>query len=454
MELDKKMNNVKWNKDTEYALGLHKKLINFLGYWPTEYQKLAKIRVIIISVILIAVVIIFIRNFILYGNCGTDEELAETLIIATANIMSIIKVLLSWYHKNHYNYIINSLIKDWHCVNDNNSRKIMLKYAKIGRNILIFQLLGSYGTLISLFIRYPSTDEVVNKYNNDTILLRNIPYGLRCWIPLTMPWNLYVGHYLMLCINGFVTVTAYIGGCLFMFTIAIHICGQFDILHNSIENVIGVENYKQQCFIIKKFVIRHNELLEILKQFEEACNIIIFFEVFTNAIGICINANLMSTIKVILCWHHKNHYNNILQSIIEDWYCVNDNKTRKIMLKYAKIGRNILIFQLIGSYGTLIPMFVRYPSTDEVVSKYNNETILLRDIPSGLRCWIPLTMPWYLYVGHYLIFCINGFVTVTAYKFVIRHNELLELLSQFEEACNIIIFFEVFTNTFGICING
>lgn len=240
-----------------------------------------------------AVVIIFIRNFILYGNCGTDEELVDTLIIMTANLMSIIKVLSSWYHKNLYYSIINSLINDWYCVNDDKSRKIMFKYANIGRVVLIFQLIGSYGTLIPTFLRYPSTDEIFNEYNNDTILLRNIPNGLRCWISLTMPWYLYAGHYLLFCINGFVTVTAYIGSSLVMFTIAVHICGQLDILHNSLENVVGKKNYKQQCFIIKKFFIRHNELLKLLMQYEEASNIIIFFEVFTNTFGICVNGLLI-----------------------------------------------------------------------------------------------------------------------------------------------------------------
>ncbi|KAF7997269.1 hypothetical protein HCN44_005546 [Aphidius gifuensis] len=183
-------------------------------------------------------------------------------------------------------------MNDWYCVNDK-SRKIMLKYAKIGRIVLIIQFIGAYGSLIPMISRYPSIVVEANGYNNDTILLRSIPLGPRCWIPMTLSWYLYVGYYFLLCIDLLILSTAFVGSDIFVFTIAMHICGQFKILYNSIENINYHKNRKQQCLIIENFVIRHNELIEILEQFEEACNVIIFFEVFANIFVICITGFIL-----------------------------------------------------------------------------------------------------------------------------------------------------------------
>ncbi|KAF7997270.1 hypothetical protein HCN44_005547 [Aphidius gifuensis] len=241
--------------------------------------------------ILISCAIVFIKNFIVYGNCGSSEELVDALTLMSGSFLAILKNTLPWFQKNLYNDILDFLIDDWSDINNNNnkSRKIMFKYAKISRIVLFIQLLGAYGSLISLIAHYPSTNQIMNEYNNDSIFVRNIPYGPRCWISLTMPWNLYVGFYIILCVDLFFLTTSFIGSDVFLFTIAIHVCGQFEILYNSMENINYYKNYQQQHLFMKNFVIRHNQLLVMLENFEEICNKIIFFEVMGNTFLICIS---------------------------------------------------------------------------------------------------------------------------------------------------------------------
>ncbi|XP_044017906.1 uncharacterized protein LOC122858575 [Aphidius gifuensis] len=256
-------NKIKWNTNTEYALGNHKKVIRFLGYWAKDkFDNSLKTRVAIMNIVHISCAIVFIKNFIVYGNCGSSEELVDALTLMSGSFLAILKNTLPWFQKNLYNDILDFLIDDWSDINNNNnkSRKIMFKYAKISRIVLFIQLLGAYGSLISLIAHYPSTNQIMNEYNNDSIFVRNIPYGPRCWISLTMPWNLYVGFYIILCVDLFFLTTSFIGSDVFLFTIAIHVCGQFEILYNSMEAVIYNSNWddlspkiiKDMTFIIAR----------------------------------------------------------------------------------------------------------------------------------------------------------------------------------------------------------
>ncbi|XP_044019162.1 putative odorant receptor 92a [Aphidius gifuensis] len=187
----------------------------------------------------------------------------------TSSSLSTLKNLLPWFQKNLYNDILNFLIDDWSYINNHNnkSRKIMFKYAKIGRAVLIIQLLGAYFTFIPLIGR--SIRQSNDGHNNDTITARKVPFIPECWIPVTMPLNLYVGFYIIFCIALFTMCTSFVGSDALFFTIALHICGQFQILYNSMEN------------------IRHNQLLVMLKNFEEICNKIIFFAVLGNVFLSC-----------------------------------------------------------------------------------------------------------------------------------------------------------------------
>ncbi|KAF7997271.1 hypothetical protein HCN44_005548 [Aphidius gifuensis] len=555
-------NKTKWNENTEYAFGLQKKLITFLGYWPEYFDdKLSKTKAIIWSTTQLFVVIIFINNFNIHGNCGTAEELIDSLTMMTTSSLSILKILLSWCQRNLYKIILNSLIKDWYYSHNNESREIMLKYAKIGRVILIVQFFGAYGSLIPLIARYPSTNQIINEYNNDSIFVRNIPYGPRCWISMTMPLYIYVGYYLILCIHITIMATAYIGVGIFMFTIAMHVCGQLDILYSTIKMIDADENYQQQHFYLKNFIKRHNHLLENLNKFETICSVIFFCEILSNIFIICLSGimmlralqhfdnvlafkmfarmfvlllqlflynligeilsnktenlqiaiynseelidaltmmatNTLAILKILLTWYQRKLYKIILNSFIDDWYFNHNDKSHKIMLKYAKIGRVVLIIQCFGAYGSLIPLIARYPSTNQMINKYNNDSIFVRNIPYGPRCWISLTMSWYLYVGYYLMFCVNVIIMVTAYmgvgifmftiamhvcgqldilyntikiingaenyqqqhfylkNFIKRHNHLLENLNKFETICSVIFFCEILSNIFIICLSG
>nr|AZQ24922.1 odorant receptor [Aphidius gifuensis] len=282
----------KWNKNTEYAFGLQRKIISFLGYWPkNEFNKSSKIKIGILNITQMFIVIFFIKNLIVSGNCGSGEELVDALTFILVSLLAILKNSLPWFQKIFYTDILNFLIDDWFYFYNisNKSHDIMLKYAKIGRIVLLIQVLGTYGAMIPVIMRYPSTIQVLNEYNNDTILARNFPLGPPCWISMTMSWNLYIGFYVIFYIDLCILVTSFVASDVFLFTIAMHICGQFQILYNSMDNINNYKNYQQQRFIVKNFVIRHNQLLIMLKNFEKICNKIIFCEVMGNTFLICIS---------------------------------------------------------------------------------------------------------------------------------------------------------------------
>lgn len=228
-----------------------------------------------------------------FGNCGSSTELVDVLSLITTSSLAVIKVVLPWYQQIKLNHIVSSAIKDWNIV-DPKSRYIMLKYARVGRIVLIVQMFGAYMTIFPLIItRLPGyyVQESYNNFGNETLLLRNIPIGPRCWISLEMPRYLYFAYYCFMCFHLIILATAYLGCDVFLFGTCMHVVSQFEILYKSVEEIDGNENNHQQRQLIIKFTKRHNHLLELASEFERAYNIIIFFVVGANIFLISISGN-------------------------------------------------------------------------------------------------------------------------------------------------------------------
>lgn len=83
---------------------------------------------------------IFIERFIVRGNCGSIQEMIDTLVIGITSIQICIKCYLIFHHHNKFRNIVEFAINDWSKITNEQSRIIMLKNAYIGRILFIFQL--------------------------------------------------------------------------------------------------------------------------------------------------------------------------------------------------------------------------------------------------------------------------------------------------------------------------
>ncbi|XP_044010382.1 uncharacterized protein LOC122854036, partial [Aphidius gifuensis] len=225
-----------WNEDTVYALGYFRSLASALGFWPTNNRLWSGIRIGLITIIQLPLAVIFIINILTYENCGSVSDNVGALSLIVTAPLAIFKVVMPWVQRDNLDIIVKSAVNDWSEIIDNSSKKIMMKYAKIGRNVLIIELVGAYMTVIpGIIAKYPSDVEFLSRNVNDTTLplIRNIPIGPSCWVSLVIPHYQYLIYYIYVTIHILVLAGAYVGGDIFIFGIAMHVCGQFENLHNS-----------------------------------------------------------------------------------------------------------------------------------------------------------------------------------------------------------------------------
>ncbi|KAK0081045.1 hypothetical protein PV325_012901 [Microctonus aethiopoides] len=280
-----------WNSNTNYALGLYKTLGRALGIWPLKYFDIfSYIRVAFIAIIQLWMSIDLTQQLLIKGNCGDVTELVDVLSLITCGILTATKVIILKIYEHNVYVIVNSAVEDWTKVMDKKSRRIMFKYAKIGRTVFIIQMIGAYAAGFPLiFARLPFITALWDDRTNTNMIIRQVPIGPSCWISPDLSAYNYAICYIVQSIQLFIVCTGYIGSDTYFFGIAMHVCGQFELLHMRIENLDKIKDNVSQRREIIKFSKRHKHLLTLADNFEQTFNIIILAQVGADTILICIS---------------------------------------------------------------------------------------------------------------------------------------------------------------------
>ncbi|XP_011298921.1 odorant receptor 30a-like [Fopius arisanus] len=104
-----------------------------------------------------------------------------------------------------------------------------------------------------------------------------------------MSFGLYLMYYYATFIGIAVAALMYVGCDGFMFNVALHVCGQFEVLNTSVEEWSDVSNYLEQRQIIGEYCKRHDRLLRLNSQTAHLVKSIILCDLFSNAFLICIS---------------------------------------------------------------------------------------------------------------------------------------------------------------------
>ncbi|XP_063992792.1 odorant receptor 47a-like isoform X3 [Diachasmimorpha longicaudata] len=88
-------------------------------------------------------------------------------------------------------------------------------------------------------------------------------------------------------------------GCdAFVFSVVLHLCGQFEVLNQSFENVPHDESDLDHKRRIREYSRRHNKLLTLGNELNDLVSLIIFSELFSNGMVICLSGIvILSNIK-------------------------------------------------------------------------------------------------------------------------------------------------------------
>nr|WGO81779.1 olfactory receptor 104 [Microplitis mediator] len=278
------------SSDIAYALGLYEILGRTLGIWPLDCHNISSIiRITFVTVTQLSMSISLIKQLLVEGNCGEITDVVDVLSLIACGVVTVVKVIIPRIYYNKMYVIVSTAINDWKTVNNEKARRTMLRYAYIGRVVFIVQIIGAYAAGFQLIVsRLP----FIMNWNNDrnySTPMYTVPIGPSCWISSEISSFHYTAYYTFQCIQLFVVCTAYIGADTYFFGIAMHVCGQFELLSNSLTNIYSDGQISNQKQNFSKFVERHKHLLCLANNFEETYNLIILSQVGIDALLICIS---------------------------------------------------------------------------------------------------------------------------------------------------------------------
>nr|WKR36437.1 odorant receptor 13a [Fopius arisanus] len=277
----------KWNDDMHYALGFSKLWCKTLGIWPWQHDELfSSIRTGASVSIVVAAALLLLQQLLTKGNCGLMTELVDSLSGITAFSGTAIKIFVPWFQQQHMRHLLSTMMDDWLSISKSKSHEIMYRYAYWGRLAFILQISGTFVVMVITMLAKPPT-LITTIPENGSDLMRSILMGPSCWTPITMPINLYLFYYYLIFIAMCCTAFTYAGCDAFMFSAALHICGQFEILEASIENLTDQDNYLQQKEKIKRYAKRHDQLIHLGENMDAIVNGIILSELLGNSFLIC-----------------------------------------------------------------------------------------------------------------------------------------------------------------------
>ncbi|XP_011298826.1 odorant receptor 43a [Fopius arisanus] len=298
--MNSRKENIPWNDDTTYALGLYRRYMNLLGVWPLECNKvLSTFRLVLFVIIQMSLNITYITKLITIGYGDRILDLVEIITILSLSSISVIKLMVPWKYSDKMHFVLNSMVEDWAGDYNRKSHDTMMKYAYKGRIVCVLQLfITGFLILRNILHKLPATLETVDASGNFTTLSRIVPYGPACWVSTTMSVHYYNAYYSLICIHWLSASLAYIGTDIYLFGLGMHMCGQFKLLCDELDGISGNESSEEQHQKIAKFIRRHNHLLNVAESIEDVFNIPILIEVLNNTVIISISG-------IILLWAFK-----------------------------------------------------------------------------------------------------------------------------------------------------
>ncbi|THK33015.1 odorant receptor 13a-like [Diachasma alloeum] len=255
-----------------------------------------KAKMLFVIIIQLWMSISFSKKLLTKGNCGSVTDNVDALSVIFGGFLTVMKVAIPRIHQKNMLIVVDSAIKDWSSVVSDKPRSVMKKYAYIGRLVFLVQMCGVYAAGFPLiFLKLPFINALWND-PEDNVTVREVPIGPRCWISDDISTYRYVGDYILQSVQLFVVCTAYIGCDTYFFGIAMHVCGQFEVLHMNVRCLDGTKDSLWRRQKLNDFVRRHNHLLQLAHNFEETFNVIILAQVGVDTLLVCISgiALLMS----------------------------------------------------------------------------------------------------------------------------------------------------------------
>ncbi|XP_074106570.1 odorant receptor 85b-like [Cotesia typhae] len=300
-----------WNSGTSYGLMIYKLIMWPLGLWPLNRGSVfSEIRLFLAAITQASTCICL--HIEMWLNCQGLEDILDIFVLSVFSLLACIKGLIVRFHQEKMYCNVSSAIEDWFALplsNNLENRKIMMKHARISRIVCISLMApASGGTLSWIIFALPLPMFIPENY---TDVLRNYPLQTAC----TFQSITFTGFYhIIFVIQIYQLITTCLGNCgndVFFFGLAIHVCGQLEILKNEFRRLKTTHNKIEDQKIFQNLVQRHSHLMSLIYKLESSFNLVILAQLIMSGILICIMG-----LQVIIALKTKNLFAGIKALVV------------------------------------------------------------------------------------------------------------------------------------------
>ncbi|KAK2588078.1 hypothetical protein KPH14_004143 [Odynerus spinipes] len=276
-----------WNDDVAHAMTFYKFLTLPTGVWPLQdYNFFATIRSVVTVSCQVAMLVFQWKE--LFAGCNGSHANLDSLTIIACNIMAIIKIGCYRFHSRNLIENYERAVRDYLETKSTRDVEIMRRHALLGKRLCSSLICFSYVST-SIFMVAPFFMVFDDATLNGTSVRKtslSYPMPSDCTLGSL---NVSIGLYCVISAIDIVLLISTCNGnlgndCLF-FGIALHVCGQVEILK------IQFSQYKFQKGMEKEFsrlISRYSELLTLADYLVETISVVLVAQLLVSCILICI----------------------------------------------------------------------------------------------------------------------------------------------------------------------
>jgi len=214
----------------------------------------------------------------------------EAFLMDLSSVVSLSKLLVVRLTWRHTYFLVTSLVDDWSISRDTRQREVMMRYTNVGRIVSLTMLYLGYVSGVSFLFMTLPFDRLIPWLNtsvpNENATL--IPtYFLATYCVFgSLPTMAHSCVLLLQMMQIFVNATSHCGNDGFFFGLAMHLCGQFEVLQMDFADI---ETEKQACKRkLHALIGRHCHLIRLADSLECAFNMAIFAQLLMSVLLLCV----------------------------------------------------------------------------------------------------------------------------------------------------------------------
>lgn len=243
-------------------------------------------------------------------NCRGLEDVLDIFVLDVFASLACAKGIIVRVHQEDVYDNVSSAVEDWSkplVTGSARYRDIMTKHARIGR-VVCLSLMGpaSGGTLSWIIFALPLSVFDYSPNGTDQVM-RNFPLQTACTFEAVTDSRFYYVIFVLQVIQLITTCLGNCGNDVFFFGIAMHVCGQFEILKEEFSS-IGTGDSENEKIVRKKLADlarRHAHLVGLVDKLEDTFNLIILVQLVMSAILICIMGKIYRACAVGIRTHAR-----------------------------------------------------------------------------------------------------------------------------------------------------